>query len=124
MTILITGAFLIILIYLILERRQALRDRAALSHVVHVNGIRGKSTVTRLIEAGLRALPQEFRAVLLLREIHQRSYDEIADILDLDLGTVKSRINRGRKQLRKFLLESGNFSGFPASKGTGEEGCR
>ena len=55
MTVLITGAFLIILIYLILERRQALRDRAALSHVVHVNGIRGKSTVTRLIEAGLRA---------------------------------------------------------------------
>lgn len=76
------------------------------------------------IEAGLRALPQEFRAVLLLREIHQRSYDEIADILDLDLGTVKSRINRGRKQLRKFLVESGNFSGFQPSKGTGEEGCK
>lgn len=55
MTVLITGAFLIILIYLILERRQALQDRAALSHVIHVNGIRGKSTVTRLIEAGLRA---------------------------------------------------------------------
>jgi len=76
------------------------------------------------IEAGLRALPPEYRAVLLLREIHQRSYDEIADILDIDLGTVKSRINRGRKQLRKFLLENGNFSGFPASKGTGEEGCK
>ena len=55
MTVLITGAFLVILIYLILERQQALRDRSALSHVVHVNGIRGKSTVTRLIEAGLRA---------------------------------------------------------------------
>lgn len=55
MTVLITGAFLIILVYLILERRQALRDRAALPHVIHVNGIRGKSTVTRLIEAGLRA---------------------------------------------------------------------
>ena len=76
------------------------------------------------IEAGLRALPPEYRAVLLLREIHQRSYDEIADVLDLDLGTVKSRISRGRKQLRKFLLESGNFSGFQPSKGTGEEGCK
>ena len=54
----------------------------------------------------------------------QRSYDEIADILDVDLGTVKSRINRGRKQLRKFLLQSGNFSGFSPSKDTGEEGCR
>ncbi len=55
MTALITGAFFLLLAYLILERRQALRDRAALKHVVHVNGIRGKSTVTRLIEAGLRA---------------------------------------------------------------------
>lgn len=40
---------------LLLERRRARRDRAALAHVVHVNGTRGKSTVTRLIAAGLRA---------------------------------------------------------------------
>lgn len=76
------------------------------------------------IEEGLRSLPAEYRAVLLLREIHQRSYDEIADILDVDLGTVKSRISRGRKQLRKFLVETGNFSGAKPSKGTGEEGCK
>ena len=55
MTALITGAFFLLLAYLVMERRQALRDRASLSHVIHVNGIRGKSTVTRLIEAGLRA---------------------------------------------------------------------
>lgn len=55
MTALITASFFILLVYLILERRQALRDRDTLTHVVHVNGIRGKSTVTRLIEAGLRA---------------------------------------------------------------------
>ena len=54
----------------------------------------------------------------------QRSYQEIADILSLDLGTVKSRINRGRKRLRKFLLESGNFSGVNASKETEKEGCK
>lgn len=83
-----------------------------------------KSELRETVEAGLRSLPEEFRAVLILREIHQRSYDEIADVLDLDLGTVKSRISRGRKQLRKFLLESGNFSGFQSSKGTGEEGCK
>ena len=83
-----------------------------------------RTELKAVIAAGLQALQPEYRAVLLLREIHQRSYDEIADILDIDLGTVKSRINRGRKQLRKFLLESGNFSGFSASKGTGEEGCK
>lgn len=45
----------IILAYLALEQRAALRDREKLEHVVYVNGIRGKSTVTRLIDAGLRA---------------------------------------------------------------------
>ena len=76
------------------------------------------------IEAGLAALPEEYREVLILREIHQQSYDEIAEILSLDLGTVKSRINRGRKRLRKFLMESGNFSVIDSSKESGKEGCK
>ena len=76
------------------------------------------------IEAGLAALSPEHRQVLVLREMHQLSYDEIADTLDLDVGTVKSRINRGRKQLRKILLESGNFSHRIPSKDTGKEGCK
>ena len=62
--------------------------------------------------------------MLVLREMHQLSYDEIADTLELDVGTVKSRINRGRKQLRKILLESGNFSDRLSSKDTGKEGCK
>ena len=76
------------------------------------------------IEAGLASLPEEYREVLILREIHQQSYDEISEILSLDLGTVKSRINRGRKRLRKFLLESGNFSVIDSSKEAGKEGCK
>ena len=75
------------------------------------------------IEEGLRALSPEHRQVLVLREMHQLSYDEIADALDLDVGTVKSRISRGRKQLRNFLLRSGNFLAAPPSKETGKEGC-
>jgi len=74
------------------------------------------------IEAGLAALPPDYRSVLLLREMHQRSYQEISEILSLDLGTVKSRINRGRKQLRKFLLESGNFSTNAPSNQAEKEG--
>lgn len=70
------------------------------------------------IEAGLRALPPEYRAVLVLRELQQLSYDEIADVLSLEPGTVKSRISRGRKQLREFLTQNGNFFGSPASKAT------
>ena len=68
------------------------------------------------IEAGLRTLSPEHREVLILREIQQLSYDEIADALSLDLGTVKSRISRGRRQLRNFLMEQGNFSDPAASK--------
>ena len=75
------------------------------------------------IEEGLRTLSPEHRQVLVLREMHQLSYDEIADTLDLDVGTVKSRISRGRKQLRNFLLRSGNFLAAPPSKETGKEGC-
>ena len=76
------------------------------------------------IESGLAALPEEYRRVLILREIHQQSYDEISEILSLDLGTVKSRISRGRKRLRKFLLESGNFSEADPSKEAEKEGCK
>ena len=74
------------------------------------------------IEAGLRALPPEYRAPLVLREVQQLRYDEIAQVLGLDLGTVKSRISRGRKKLRMFLREDGNFSSTPPSKRTGKEG--
>ena len=83
-----------------------------------------QAELRRQIEEGLAALPEEYRTVLVLREIHQQSYDEIAEILSLDLGTVKSRISRGRKRLRKFLLESGNFSGIDSSKETGKVGCK
>jgi len=74
------------------------------------------------IEAGLRALPPEYRGVLVLREIHGLRYEEIAGALGLDIGTVKSRISRGRKRLRAFLLERGNFSPPRPSKETGKEG--
>ena len=81
-----------------------------------------RSELREQIEAGLQALTPDHRQVLILREMHQLSYDEIAQTLDVDVGTVKSRINRGRKQLRNFLLRSGNFSPPPASKEAGKEG--
>ena len=74
------------------------------------------------IDRGLEALTPEHRQVLVLREMHQLSYDEIANVLSLDVGTVKSRISRARKQLRNFLLKDGNFSPPLSSKGSGKEG--
>ena len=83
-----------------------------------------RSELRQQIEDGLSALSPEHRQVLVLREMHQLTYDEIADTLSLDVGTVKSRISRGRKQLRNFLLKTGNFSAAPASKESGKEGCK
>lgn len=55
MTVCLIALLAAILVGLGLEKRRAREDRNRLEHVVHVNGIRGKSTVTRLIDAGLRA---------------------------------------------------------------------
>ena len=55
----------------------------------------------------LKKVKPEFRAALVLREIEGYNYDDIAAILDCSLGTVKSRINRGRKALRSELEKYG-----------------
>lgn len=56
-----------------------------------------------LIEDALNEVSPAFRAALVLREIEGLSYEEIAEILEVSLGTVKSRILRGRQALRKSL---------------------
>ncbi len=58
------------------------------------------------VEASLRELPEVFRTVVVLREIEGFSYEEIAEILDISIGTVKSRLTRGRAALRALLLSS------------------
>ena len=56
-----------------------------------------------LIETALAEVNPKFRAALVLREIEGLSYEEIGDILEISLGTVKSRILRGRDALKKHL---------------------
>jgi RNA polymerase sigma-70 factor (ECF subfamily) len=58
---------------------------------------------SRAIERQLRALPVEFREALILREIEDLSYREIADVLEVPIGTVMSRLSRGRALLQKAL---------------------
>ena len=60
--------------------------------------------VRERVEAALRQVPEVFRTVVVLREIECFAYEEIADILQVNLGTVKSRLTRGRAALRSLLL--------------------
>ncbi len=57
----------------------------------------------RYIHDALKQLPEGFREVVVLRDIQQLSYGEIAEITGLPIGTVKSRINRGRERLQQLL---------------------
>lgn len=55
------------------------------------------------IEAALASLPEKFRVAVVLCDVEGLSYDEIADVLGVKVGTVRSRIHRGRTQLREAL---------------------
>ena len=68
-----------------------------------------------LVEAALEKLNAKFRAAVVLRDIEDLSYEEIAAVLDVSLGTVKSRILRGREALRKIL--EGRLEQEPAWNG-------
>jgi RNA polymerase sigma-70 factor, ECF subfamily len=58
----------------------------------------------RMLQEAINQLPPEQRLILLLSDAEGFSYQEIAEITDLALGTVKSRLNRGRARLRDILL--------------------
>ena len=62
-----------------------------------------KAAAEALIREGLEALTEEHRQMIVLRDIQDLDYDEIADILDLPRGTVKSRLHRARAELARIL---------------------
>ena len=61
------------------------------------------------LAAAMAQLLPEHRAVLQLRVVNEMSYEQIADVLDIQIGTVKSRLSRARNQLKK-ILKRGNLS--------------
>ena len=63
------------------------------------------------VQKALATLSEEYREVLLLRYMEELDYAEIAEVLQLPSGTVKSRINRAKAALKAALLKSGNIFG-------------
>jgi RNA polymerase sigma-70 factor, ECF subfamily len=74
--------------------------------------------VQQRVDEALRKVPEPFRTTLILRDLEGMAYDEIAEILEVSLGTVKSRLTRGRQALKArlapFVREVGNELGLLA----------
>ena len=64
-----------------------------------------RQELSRTIQVGMGALPPEQRVALVLSDVQGLSYQEIAEVTGVSLGTVKSRLSRARSKMRDFLLE-------------------
>lgn len=100
-----------------LTRRRRKRARVSLDQCRENNGLEVTDSADAVDEPMLRAeriamvrealqtLTEEHRSILVLREMQEYSYEEIAEILDISIGTVRSRLSRSRRQL-KLALEA------------------
>ncbi|MEE9385294.1 MAG: sigma-70 family RNA polymerase sigma factor [Nannocystaceae bacterium] len=75
----------------------------------------GRCDLRRDLAAAIGQLDERYRAVVVLYYIEDVSYPEIAEILGLPLGTVKTHLHRARKMLRQYLTNNGSVAGRPLS---------
>src|SRR2546427_8184180 len=69
------------------------------------------------VKEALESLPEQFRMAVLLADVEGFAYKEIAEILDIPIGTVMSRLHRGRRGLQKRLYEFGQQRGLVGDRG-------
>lgn len=77
----------------------------------------------RHVAAGLRQLPEELASLILMRDLAGWSYTEIAEALDLPVGTVKSRLNRARLELATVIRRRMHLRVVPPAAGAAEGGA-
>lgn len=73
------------------------------------------------VSRAMHSLPVDFRAVIILCDIEEFTYEEIAKIVDIPIGTVRSRLHRARKMLREMLTVYALKMGYGAETDTAEE---
>jgi RNA polymerase sigma-70 factor (ECF subfamily) len=76
----------------------------------------------RDIQKAIESLPEEFRMVVVLCDVQEFAYQEAANMLDIPIGTVRSRLFRGRRLLQKILWEQAVSTGVVNSTGSGRAG--
>ena len=72
-----------------------------------IDSVISKEERSKIIQRIICQLPQDFMVVIVFRDIQELSYEDISTIIEVPIGTVKSRINRGREKLRQLLKEKG-----------------
>jgi RNA polymerase sigma-70 factor (ECF subfamily) len=95
---------------LYLYRRMGSEESAEMSRSAEDQLLEG--LVESDIKEAVEALPEHFRMPVLLADLEGFSYKEIAEILDVPIGTVMSRLHRGRKQLQRTLWEFASKRGL------------
>lgn len=83
------------------EARSLLADQAQINPEELLSG----RMIGRQIELALNTIPAEFREALLLVDVQELNYQEVADVLEVPLGTIKSRVSRGRALMRAALRD-------------------
>lgn len=68
-----------------------------------------KNEKSKVLHKAIGCLSEEHREIIILRDLNDYSYEEIADMLNIESGTVKSRLHRAREALRKILLKENYF---------------
>ena len=82
-----------------------LEEKATTS--TRADGILAGREASEFLQAGLKRLSPELREAVILRDLEEMEYKEIAQILNVPEGTVKSRLNRGRAELARVLRQRG-----------------